>query len=75
MGTYWALKGHIAQSQGDHLDLHSDEKVLVVIMWGRLVLLTRGQEESLLDKLRDHQARVYSDQMVLIMARRKAGLS
>jgi hypothetical protein len=38
MGSYWALKGHPASSQGDHRDrVHSDQMVLAAIRQGRLV--------------------------------------
>jgi hypothetical protein len=37
-GSYWALKGHPASSQGDHQDrVHSDQMVLAMIRRGRLV--------------------------------------
>jgi hypothetical protein len=30
-GTYWVLRGHIAQAKGDHLDrVHSDQMILVM---------------------------------------------
>ena len=38
MGSYEALKGHPASSQEDQLDrVHSDQMVLKMIRWGRLV--------------------------------------
>ncbi len=37
-GSYWALKGHLTSSQGDHWDrVHSDQMVLAKIRQGRLV--------------------------------------
>ncbi len=39
-GFYYALKGHIVQSQGDHLDrVHSDQMVLKMIRRGDWSLL------------------------------------
>jgi hypothetical protein len=72
-GSYYALKGHVVQgckAKGDHLDrVHSDEIVLEIIRWGRLVLVIRGQESqsrrvSGLSPLRS---------MVLMIARQEAG--
>jgi hypothetical protein len=38
MGYYYALKGHSASSQGDHLGrIHLDQMVLEMIRQGRLV--------------------------------------
>jgi hypothetical protein len=35
----------VRKAKGDHLDaVHSDQKVLEMIMWGRLVFLIKGQE-------------------------------
>jgi hypothetical protein len=32
MGSYWALKGHLTSSQGDHWDrVHSDQMVLAMV--------------------------------------------
>ncbi len=42
-----------------------------MIRLGRLVFVIGGQESQ--TSSRDHQARVYSDQKVLMMARREAG--
>jgi hypothetical protein len=57
--------------KGDHLDsVQSDQNVLEMIRRGRLVLLIGGQESQLRE---GHQARVHSDQMVLVMARHEAG--
>ncbi len=58
--------------KGDHLDrVHSDQKVLEMIKRGRLVLVFCGQESQ--TSSRDHQAWVHSGQMILLVARRKAG--
>jgi hypothetical protein len=63
------LKGHITQAEGGHLArVHTDQMVLEVIRWGRLVLVIGIEAKSLRTSSRDHQARVYSDQMVLMMA-------
>jgi hypothetical protein len=50
--------------------VHSDQKVLEIIRRGRLVLVLGGQESQ--TSLRDNQAKVHSDQMVLIIARWEA---
>jgi hypothetical protein len=60
-GINWGIllgaQGHIAQSQGDHLDLvHSGLKILEVIWWARLVLVIKAKR--LKTSSRDHQARV-----------------
>ncbi len=57
----------------DHLDrVHSDQKVLKIIRQGRLVFVIGSQESQ--TSLRDHEAQVNSDQMVLVMARGEVGL-
>ncbi len=61
---YWALIKPMGN--GDHLDRVHSEK----IKGGRLVLVIGGQESQ--TSSRDQQAQVHSDQMVLVMARRKA---
>jgi hypothetical protein len=44
----------------------------MMIRWGRLVLVIRGQESK--NKIKeDYQAQVHSDQMVLVIARWEAG--
>jgi hypothetical protein len=73
LGTYWALKGHIAQSQE-------------VSPWSSPLRSEGSQDDqggggwsfwseakSLKAKPREHQARVHSDQMVLVMVRQEAG--
>ncbi len=71
-GPTGSSRGIFCQAKGDHLDqVHSDQKVLDVIRWGRLVLVIGGQESQTCS--RDHQAWVHSDQMVLVMARWEAG--
>jgi hypothetical protein len=58
----------LRKAKGDHLDrVHSDQKVLEIIRYGRLVLLIGGK--SLTAKSRDYQARVHSDQMVFRIGR------
>ncbi len=64
----------LRKAKGDHLDgVHLDQKVLEVIKHGRLVLVIRGQESR--TSSWDHQARVLSEQMVLVTARWEAGPS
>jgi hypothetical protein len=54
-GSYYALKGHIAQNQGDHLDrVLSDQKVLEKIRRGWLVLVIGRQESPVTQE--DYQA-------------------
>jgi hypothetical protein len=53
MGSYWALKGHLTSSQGDHWDrVHSDQKVLAVVRRGRLVQKSIAQRRPRVSKLR-----------------------
>jgi hypothetical protein len=64
----------LRKAKGDHLDgVHLDQKVLEAIKHGRLVLVIRGQESR--TSSRDQQARVHSEQMVLVTARWEAGPS
>jgi hypothetical protein len=45
--SYHALKGHIAQAKGDHLDrVHSDQVVLEMIRRGRLFFVIEGKESQ-----------------------------
>jgi hypothetical protein len=50
MGSYEALKGHPAASQGDHLDrVHSDQMILEIIRrgsWSGRAKLGGGQESQ-----------------------------
>ncbi len=50
MGSYWALKGHLTSSQGDHWDrVHSDQIVLAMISgggWSGRAVLSGGQESQ-----------------------------
>ncbi len=52
MGSYWALKGHPASSQGDHRDrVHSDQMVLAMIRRGRLIRQSIAQQRPRVSKL------------------------
>jgi hypothetical protein len=43
MGSYWALKGHLTSSQGDHWDrVHSDQMVLTMVRRGRYSQITEN---------------------------------
>jgi hypothetical protein len=66
-------RGILRKAKGDHLDrVFSGQKVLEMIRRGRLILVI-GDQDSQASSW-DHQARVHSDQMALVMARREAGL-
>ena len=53
MGSYWALKGHLSSSQGDHWDrVHSDQMVLAMVRRGRLVQKSIAQRRPRVSKLR-----------------------
>jgi hypothetical protein len=66
-------KGTLIYLRPFHLDhVHSDQKVLETIRRGKLVLFTEGQESQ--NKLKeDYEARVNSNQIVLVKVRREAG--
>ncbi len=70
-GTYWALKWHIAQSQGGlawSIPLRSEGS------WGERGGWSLWLEAMILKaSSRDHQAWVHSDQMVLMLAKQEAG--
>ncbi len=76
-GISWKPTEHfrdkLHKAKGDHLDwVHPDQKVLEMIRQGRLVLVIGGQEPQ--TKLKEPSGSSSLEQMVLMMARREAGL-